>query len=239
MSDDRANEIMDSKRCHNCTLAFYCSEKCRKKDWPRHRGICLHIKNLTKDILLEEESSENNNADDEKNAANGQRKNWKSQTNSKSVGFEEGGDNAAGHQRFVPSENFKMSRDKRKQIERFNCYRNRDIRGREIRDTNQYQYVYYDNFNDGRSSRRCLDRGSSNNRYHSGLFDPNANHEVSDRGDFRDHSRYYKASNLVITYFEFEWLVVLIFIFPGEEGLLVVTINHTIHIIINIIQGMF
>ena len=137
-----------------------------------------------------------------------------------------------------------MSRDKRKQIERFNCYRNqgtirnRYIRGRVVRDTNRYQYVYYDNFNDSRSSRRCLDRRSSGNRYHSGLFDPNANHEVSDRGDFRDHSRYYKVSNLVITYFEFEWLV-LIFIFPGEEGLLVVTINHTIHIIINIIQGMF
>ena len=66
----------------------------------------------------------------------------------------------------------------------------RDIRGREM-PTNQYKYVYYDNFNDGRSSRRCLDGRNSNNRYHSGLFDPNANHEVSDRGDFRDHSRYY------------------------------------------------
>merc|ERR1719150_2874712 len=111
-----------------------------------------------------------------KNAVNGQRKNWKSQTNSKSVEFEEGGDNAVGHQGFVPSENFKMSRDKRKEIERFNCYRNRDIRGREM-PTNQYKYVYYDNFNDGRSSRRCLDGRNSNNRYHSGLFDPNANHE--------------------------------------------------------------
>ena len=190
ISEDRANEILESKRCHNCTLAFYCSENCRKKDWPRHKGICLHIKNLTKDILLEETSSDNNADDDEQNgtanAGQSQRKNWKSQTNSKSVGFETDGN---GNQEFVPNENFRMARDKRKQIEKFSGYRNRDIRGRQA-DANRYQYVYYDNFNDGRSSRRFDRRSSSNRRYHSGLFDPNANHEVSDRGDVRDHSRH-------------------------------------------------
>ena len=193
ISEDRANEIMESKRCHNCTLVFYCSENCRKKDWPRHKGICLYIKNLTKDILLEESSD---NADDQNapNASRGQRKNEKSQTNSKAGGF---GIDGNGHQEFVPNENFKIAmapRYKRIQDERFNGYRNRDIRGREswrgaqkdLRGTNQYQYVYYDNFNDGRSTRR-FDRRS--NRYHQRvLFDPN--HEASDRGDVRDHSRH-------------------------------------------------
>ena len=106
ISEDRANEIMESKRCHNCTLVFYCSENCRKKDWPRHKGICLYIKNLTKDILLEESPDTNADEQNAPNASRGQRKPEKSQTNSKAGGF---GTDGNGHQKFVPNENFKIA----------------------------------------------------------------------------------------------------------------------------------
>ena len=37
------------KRCSDCKIAFYCSRKCQKEQWPRHKDLCGTLKKMAEE----------------------------------------------------------------------------------------------------------------------------------------------------------------------------------------------